>query len=104
MLDSARAIRSRQGAHGAWSPGSRPRIYGAPKCPCAQPNPHGQCSLGGNDPPRPPLLLGGNLSPQTPSAPLAGGCRWAGPPGWDDQFMTERETPSVDGLVIGILG
>jgi hypothetical protein len=27
------------------------------------------CYLGGTIPPRPPLILGGNLSPQTPSAP-----------------------------------
>ena len=34
----------------------------------------------GDDPPRPPLILGGNLSPQTPSAPLRGGCCCPGHP------------------------
>jgi heme a synthase len=35
---------------------------------------HVRCSVisGGTTPPRPPLILGGNLSPQTPSTPLRG--------------------------------
>jgi NADPH-dependent F420 reductase len=58
----------------------------------------------GDDPPQTPPDPGGKPFPPDPLGPPAGGCRRAGPPGWDDQFMTERETPSVDGLVIGILG
>ena len=34
----------------------------------------------GDDPPRPPLRPGGNLSPPTPSAPLRGECSWPGTP------------------------
>src|SRR5580704_10490796 len=75
-----------------------------PEGTCAQPYRHGQYYLGGNDPPRPPCCLsggthppgpplGGMPSPQTPLARV-----------WQDRSMTERETPSVDGLVIGILG
>ena len=57
----------------------------------------------GDDPPETPLILGGAVPPD-PLAPLAGGA--AGPAllAGMMQFMTERETPSVDGLVIGILG
>src|ERR1700751_5949257 len=51
-----------------------------PEGTCAQPYRHGQCCV------------------------VKRAVRRAGSGVWQDQCMTERETPSVDGLIIGILG
>src|SRR5438105_6495433 len=61
--------------------------------PSAQPYPYAglQFRRGGTIPPRPPCSRGGCPPPRSP-------------PAGKMRTMTERETPPVDGLVIGILG